>query len=125
MPVAVDAEVVHVIVVSAVVPDLRRNHQESVLVVVDRIGLVVDIKYVSNLRSETRYGKILAVKICYKDVVVSQRFPKIVEATVGIFVQEAKVSEVILPPIGIAVSEKADAELIVLKKKATEIDVES
>src|SRR5271168_1554475 len=113
MPIAVDAEVVHLIVVSAVVPDLRRNHQESVLVVVDRIGLAVDIKDVSNLRSKTRYRKILAVKISDKDVVVSQRFPKIVEATVGILVEQAKVSEVILPPIGIAVAEKADAELIV------------
>jgi hypothetical protein len=124
VPVAVDAEVVHLIVVSAVVSDLRRNHQESVLVVVDRIGLAVDIKDVSDLRSETRYRKILAIEIGDKDVVFAQRFSEIVEPAVGVLVEQAKVGEVVLPAIGIAVAEKADAELIVLKQKAAKVDVE-
>ncbi len=88
MSVSVYAKIIHVVVVPAPVTYLRRDHQEPVLVVMNSISLVVHVKDVSDLRGKTRNREILAVQVGDEDIIFSEAFSEVVEATVGVFVEQ-------------------------------------
>ena len=71
MPVAVEAQVTHIVVVAAAVADLRRDDQEAIAVVMDRVGFVIDVEDVGDLRGEAGNREILPIEIGDEDIVSS------------------------------------------------------
>ena len=89
----------------------------------DRICLVVHVERVNDLRGKTRNWEILAVEIGDKHVILSEPSCEVIKAAVGVFEEQVEKSEVVLPAVGIAVTEQTEARLTVLKQEATEIKV--
>src|SRR5580693_10049176 len=100
--------------------DGRGTHQKTVVVVMNR-GIVLVVMH-AQLSGVTRKQEILAIRVGDDYLLIAQRHG--IQSAVGVLLQEIKIGDVILPPIGIQVAEETHAGLFFHKKETAKIAVE-
>ena len=94
---------------------------EAVLVVVRLFVLAIAVVGKRHLRGEAEHREVLAIQVGDEHVVVAQALPEIVQSAVRVFLEAAKVRDVVLPAVVVARAEQPRTELVVLKQEAAEV----
>ena len=119
MSVAVVTDVSHIVATQLFETDSGRAFEKSVGIVKRRIAIVIEQD--DALRRETLNRQVLAIHVEQQQIFVTRRFRYIVQAGVEIFFQRAKVGDVVLPAVIVAISEKAHARFAVLKQETAKV----
>src|SRR3954453_6174249 len=99
MPIPVITEIVDVIVIAAVVTDLGRPDEKSILVVVKLVALIVVVPEICQLRDKAEGRKILTKHIGDKDIVLAQWLGDRVQTAIRVLFDAAEIGKVVLPAV--------------------------